>query len=151
MAGLSKPADDQTYTLTTQRPQDPVTVKATLSLYSADTADSAINDGTASALTQLSVSFVISAKPASYEIKLEAVDSVTGDDISDAAITMKDRFGNLIEADGEGKYQVNSEMTYTGDSFQRRVRRSGEEQMSRPRLLLQLKTRPSGAAAHSDR
>lgn len=113
LAGLSKPADDQTYTLTTQRPQDPVTVKATLSLYSADTADSAINDGTASALTQLSVSFVISAKPASYEIKLEAVDSVTGDDISDAAITMKDRFGNLIEADGEGKYQVNSEMTYT--------------------------------------
>ena len=93
--------------------QDPVTVKATLSLYSADTADSAINDGTASALTQLSVSVVISAKPASDEIKLEAVDSVTGDDISDAAITMKDRFGNLIEADGEGKYQVNSEMTYT--------------------------------------
>ena len=42
-----------------------------------------------------------------------AVDSVTGEDISGAAITMKDRFGNLIEADGEGKYQVNSEMTYT--------------------------------------
>ena len=113
LAGLAYPASDQTYTLTAKRPSEPVTVGATLSFYAPDTEDSAINNGTAIPLTSTDITFKISPQPSSYQVKFQAVDSVSGNEITNATIIVKDQLGNTVTADGTGSYYLHDESTYT--------------------------------------
>lgn len=94
------------------RPASDYSFTATLKLFASDTAATAIDDGTATALATQDFTFVLKAEAPKPKVTFKAVDSVTKEAISGAKVAVEYNW-STVTADSDGGYTLDTAKTYT--------------------------------------